>query len=201
MFQDSVRLWGLNCVQNRGGKSPKWAGTWCQHLWSENSIEGNLPLEIMLCTHSLTPREPILFPVGNHCVPSTESSKKHSMGCAGTEGEQQGADVTNLPTFTTKSSQSPASPLAVPAQLAAGAICLLLLLPLQLPLFLLPPFVLNLGSVEVQLFPPLLRCTTKDWFLREKNQTEPLVLTVYFSNANCKHIKPDQPSFNVTPEA
>lgn len=134
-------------------------------------MEGNLPLGIMLCTHSLTPQAPILFPVGNHCDPSeAESSKKHNTGCAGTEGEQQGADVTNLPTFSTKSSQFPASPLAVPVQpvSVSGAICLLLLLPLQLPLLLLPPFVLNLGSAEVQLFPPLLRCTTKERFLRGK---------------------------------
>lgn len=59
-------------------------------------------------------------------------------------------------------------PLVVPAQLTSDSICLLLLLPLQLPLFLLVPFVLNLGLVEVHLFPSLLRCTVTYRFLRKK---------------------------------
>lgn len=146
-----------------------WQEDWREFALGDNAV---YPLPHTSSTNFTPIKEPLW--------PLCKVHNKHNRGCAGTEAEQQGADVNNLPPFSTKSSQFPASPLAVPALLASDAICLLLLLPLQLPLFLLPPLVLSLGSVEVHLFPSLLRCSTKDWFLREKTKLTLSPISIFF---------------------
>lgn len=78
-----------------------WALGWD---WREFALGVNAKGYGSMRTHSPIPQASILFPLLNHHEHSAETSMRHSAWCSETEWQHRGADITNFPTFTTKTS-------------------------------------------------------------------------------------------------